>query len=140
MHHEPVAPDALGKAGALAAVDGYVVAACEFRRHSECFEGVDDDGQIFREIPFQVTRAAGDGIVEVLKVVINRSAACDAPGKHDALLPQIGEIYLGRRVLVEPYYDRRAVLPQEEHRFVHQQALKAGLVEGHVEMRIGGGG
>ena len=136
MDHQPVLGDALGIAGAFASVHEDVVPTADFRRNAQCAQGTGHRLHIGRIVGLQVADASCDGVVEILQVVIHGSAARHAPGQDNALFPQVGEIDLGVRALVQANNDGRPVLPQVENRLVRLELFQAELVERHVEVRV----
>ena len=138
VHHQPILPDPFGIARAFAAVHQDVVAAALFSVNTQLPERIDDEVQVLRIIPVQVTRTAHDGIIQVVQVVIYGPATRYPPRQDDVFLGQVIQIDFGKGILVKADNNRRPVLPQIEHGLVQWKLFQDKLVKRHVPVWIGG--
>ena len=122
---------ALGITGAFAAVQHEVVAPAAFHFCPHTLQGGGNQVQGM----LHAVDGAGYGIVEVSQVVIDRPAAGDAPRQADAVLLQVGEVYLGIDALVLAHNHGRRVLPQAKR--LAGELLQQELVVRHVPVRVG---
>ena len=136
VDHQAVPGHPFGVAGALPSLDQDVVPAAQLRRDAQRPKRPDHGMQVLRVLLFQVADPSGDGVVEILEVMVHRTASGDAAGEQDPPGLHIGNVHLGERILVQADNDRRPVLPKVENRLVRLQSVQAELVERHVVMRV----
>ena len=116
MVHDTAVNIGLRIAAELLTINFQVVTAGEFSLYPKLCQGVDNRRRKTLEVKGTIFTFLGDnGVVEVVQIMINSSAAADTTHDLNAMLTNVVTVDFFNGILVTPYDDRRFVNPEQEN-------------------------